>query len=96
MTGKQFWQKLLVDCADTLQVKNLFKITLTRSVSEISTFYAEIQDGWQKWQEKDFCKNSPVESADILWFKNFFEIVLASSVSEINPFFAFYAEIQDR
>ena len=91
MAGKKFWQKLLVDCADTLQLKNLFKITLTRSLSEISAFYAEIQDGWEKWQEKDFCKNS----ADILWFKNFFEISLASYVSGINPFFAFYAEIQD-
>ena len=33
-------------------------------------FYAEIQDGQQKWQENDFGKNSPVVSADTLWVKN--------------------------
>ena len=34
-------------------------------------FYAEIQDGQQKWQENDLGKNSPVVSADSLWVKNF-------------------------
>ena len=29
------------------------------------TFYEKIQDGRQKWQEKDFSKNSPVDYADI-------------------------------
>ena len=67
----------------------------SNSFSEINAFYAEIQDGCQKWRGNHFCENSPVESAHTLWFKNFVEIALASSVSEINPFFAFYAEIQD-
>ena len=34
-------------------------------------FYAEIQDGQQKWQENDFGKNSPVVSVDTRWVKNF-------------------------
>ena len=29
-------------------------------------FYAEIQDGCQKWRENDFCEKSPVDSADTL------------------------------
>ena len=80
---------LAVDCADTLQVKILVKITLSCCFSEINVFYAKIQDGCQKWQENNFCVNSPVESAHTLWFKNFVKITLASSVSEINPFLCF-------
>ena len=57
-------------------------------------FYAEIQDGCQKWQEKDFWKKSPVNSGDTLAIKNFNEIALSCKVYEINAF-AFYAEIQD-
>ena len=50
------------------------------------TFYAEIQDGRQKWQENDFCETSPVDSPDTLWVKNFVKITLSRSVSEINTF----------
>ena len=50
------------------------------------SFYAEIQDGRQKWRENDFCKKSPVDSADTLWVKNFVEIALSRSVSETNTF----------
>ena len=74
-----------VDCADTLQVKNLIKIALAHSVSEINAFYAEIQDGCQKLRENEFWENLVVDCMDNLWVKNFFEITLAR----------FYAEIQD-
>ena len=43
-----------VDSADTLGVKNFVEIALSRSVSEINAFYAEIQDGRQKWQKNVF------------------------------------------
>ena len=46
-------------------------------------FYAEIQDGRQKWREKDFCEKSPVDFGDTLWVKNFVEISVSCSVSEI-------------
>ena len=52
-------------------------------------FYAEIQDGRQKWQENDFWVKSPVDSADTLRIKNFVEIALARSVSKINVFLRF-------
>ena len=35
---KYFWEKLAVDCADTLCVKNFIKIALSGSISEISGF----------------------------------------------------------
>ena len=50
--------------------------------------YAEIQDGCQKWQESDFCKE--VTSGT----KNFVEIALSRTVSEISVFNV-HAEIQD-
>ena len=50
-----FLEKSPVDSADTLWVKNLVEIALSRTVSEIA-FYAEIQDGRQKWWESDFCE----------------------------------------
>ena len=50
------------------------------------SFYAEIQDGRQKWQENDFLEKSPVDSENTLWVKNFVEIDLSHSVSEINMF----------
>ena len=49
-------------------------------------FYAEIQNGRQKWRENDFCEKSLVDSADSLWVKNFIEIALSRSISEINAF----------
>ena len=52
-------------------------------------FYAEIQNGHQKWQENDFGEKSPVDSADNLQVKNFVEIALSRSISEINGFLRF-------
>ena len=40
-----FRQKSTVNSADTLGLKNFVKISLSHTVSEINTFYAEIQDG---------------------------------------------------
>ena len=59
-------------------------------------FYAEIQDGRQKWQENDFWKNSAVESADTLWVKNFAEKFHSISHRfQDNCVFAYYTKIQD-
>ena len=50
----------------------------------IFVFYAEIQDGCQKWWE-----NNLVDSADTMWVKNFVKITLCSTVSEINACLSF-------
>ena len=50
-------------------------------------FYAEIQDGCQRWRANDFYEKSPVASADALGVKNFIQIALSHSVSEINTLF---------
>ena len=53
-----FWEKSPVDSADNLQVKNFVEIALSHSISEINrvfAFYAEIQDGRQKWWKNNFC-----------------------------------------
>ena len=52
-------------------------------------FYAEIQNGQQKWLENDFWEKSPVDSADNLRVKNFMEIALSRSISEINGLLRF-------
>ena len=58
-------------------------------------FYAEIQDGCQKWRENDFWENLRVDSVDTLWIKIFIEIALSHTISRDKCVFAFYAEIQD-
>ena len=55
----------------------------------VFAFYAEIQDGCQKWWEKDFCEMSPLHSADTLRVKTFIEITLSRTVSKINEFLRF-------
>ena len=67
-------------------VNNFNEITLSRTISEINAFYAEIQDGRQKWQEIDFWEKPPVDSANTLRIKNVDEIALSRTVSEINVF----------
>ena len=52
-------------------------------------FYAEIQNGHQKWLENDFWEKSKVDSADNLRVKNFVEIALSRSISKINGFLRF-------
>ena len=70
-------------------------ISLRFRDKHVFAFYAEIQDGRQKWQENDFWDYSSIDSADTLRVKNFIEISLYHSVSETNAFFLFYTEIQD-
>ena len=50
----------------------------------VLAFYAEIQNGQQKWWENFFWEKSPVDSADKLRVKNFVEIALSPSISKIN------------
>ena len=52
-------------------------------------FYAEIQDGRQKWWESDFSLKSPVDFSHTLWAKNFAEIALSCTVSKINALLHF-------
>ena len=52
----------------------------------VFAFYAEIQDGHQKWRQSDFCEMLPVHSADTLWIKNVIKIALPQTVSKINAF----------
>ena len=53
------------------------KFCRNRSISlrfrdkRVFAFYAEIQDGHQKWRENNFCEKLPVHSTDTLWVKNF-------------------------
>ena len=75
--------------------KNFNEITLSRTISEINAFYAEIKDGLQKWQETDFWKKSPADSVDNPGSQKF-----RRNRSILHRFrdkcaFAFYAEIQD-
>ena len=49
-------------------------------------FNTEIQDGRQKWQEKDFWEMSAVAYAAKLQVKNLVEVVLSRSISEICGF----------
>ena len=55
--------------------------------------YAEIQDGHQKWQEKDCWQKVPDDYAFIPQVENFVEITLSCAVSEDKCVFVFYAEI---
>ena len=57
-------------------------------------FYAEIQEGHQKWRESDFCLKLPVDSPYTLRTKNLVEIALSHTVSKISVL-TFHAEIQD-
>ena len=93
--GNDLWEMSPVDSADTLEgQKFLRNCSILHPFRDkcIYVYYAEIQDGCQKWQENDFWKKSPVNSGDTLAIKKFNEIALSRIVSEIN---AFYAEIQD-
>ena len=86
-----FGEKSPVDHADTLGVKNLDKIALSHCFRDkcVFTFYAEIQDGGQKWRKIDFWEKSPVYSPHTLGVKNFYEIAQSRTVSEIFTLFYF-------
>ena len=78
-----FWEKSPVDSATLPGGK---KFRPNRCISHrfpdkcVFTFYAEIQDGRQKWQENDFWENMPVDSGDTLALKNFNEIALSRTI----------------
>ena len=64
MAGKQFLGNVGVHSADTLCVKNF--------VEWVFVFYAEIQDGRQKWRENNFWEKSPVHiSSELLYLALF-------------------------
>ena len=52
-------------------------------------FYAEFQNGSQKWQGIDFGEKRQVDSAVTLGIKNFVEIALSRTVFKINAFLHF-------
>ena len=56
MVGKQVFDKLPDDSANTLEVKNLVEITHSGIISNKCIFciYAEFQDGHIKWRANDF------------------------------------------
>ena len=55
----------------------------------VFAFYAEIQDGRQKWWENDFCEKLPVDYAVTRWVKNFVKTALSYTVSEKNVVLCF-------
>ena len=77
-----FGEKLPVDSAGALWVKNFVDMALSRSVSKINTFLCLTQKFKMaaKVAKNDICKKSPVDSADTLWLKNFVEIALSRNV----------------
>ena len=83
-----------IESADTLRVKNFVKKFLHCFVSKINTFYVEIQDGRQKWWEKDFGKKTSVDcrsTVDQKLCRN-----RSSSLHfQDKHIFTFYEEIQD-
>ena len=80
-----FCEKLPVDSAYTLWVKNLVEIALSRTVSKINALYAEIQDGCQKWRESNFL----TKVARYPVGPNFVEIALSHIFSKINALLHF-------
>ena len=83
------------DSVDTLGSK----IALSRTISEIITFfafYAEIQDGRQNGGKMIFGKRLADDSAHALGVKNFVEIALFRTVSEIHVFKIFYFHRQEK
>ena len=50
-------QKFCRNCSISLRFRD----------KRIFAFYTEIEDGRQKWREKDFCEKLQVNSGDTLW-----------------------------
>ena len=83
--GKSRQETLKILCGSKISLKSLYLAPFLRCVF---AFYTEIQDGCQKWREKDFWEKSP-DSADTLWVKNFVAIVLSCTAIKINVFLHF-------
>ena len=73
-----------------LGVKNFVEMAVSRTVSEINAFYAEIQYGRQKWWENHFLQKVADNSTHTLRVKNFVQVALSHTVSEINRFMHFH------
>ena len=87
-----FCEKLPVDFALTLGVKNFVEIALSHTISEKNVFFAfnaEIQDDCHKWGKPFFCEKMPVHSPHTLVVKNCIKIALSRTISEINAFLCF-------
>ena len=70
--GKMVLEKLSVDSAPTLSVKNLVKITLTvYKLNAFLHFTQKFKMAAKKGRESDFCLKSLVDSADTLVSQNF-------------------------
>ena len=76
--------RLLYPLISKIWLKSLYFTQFQRCVF---SFYAEIQEVWQKCRVIDLWENSTVNSADTLQVKNFIKIALSRTVSEINAFF---------
>ena len=86
MAGKLFLRKVSSRFCRYLvgqKFRRNCSISLRFIDKRVFAFYAEIQDGRQKWRENGF-REKPVDSAYTLWVKTFIEIALCCSVSEIN------------
>ena len=70
---------------------DLVEIALSRTISKINGFFAEIQDGRQKYGKMFFGQKLPVDSVDIVEVNFFVEIAQCFPGKCV---FAFYAEIQ--
>ena len=91
VAGKQFLGKVPSRwiCIFFFIFTQKLKILHCSQDKSVFAFYAEIQDGRQKWQKSYFCEMSPLHSADTLRVKTFFEIALSRSISKINAFLHF-------
>ena len=65
--------------------------SLSRTISEINPFYAEFQDGHQKWCGNNFWKKIP-DDCNTLGIKNF--VIILHCIRD-KCAFVFYTEIQD-
>ena len=66
------------------------QIALSHNISEKNvvffSFYTQIQDGRQKWQENNFWEKCADDSADTLGVKYVTKTAVCRTVSEINSF----------
>ena len=97
MEGKRFLGKMFSRlCRSPVGPKICRNCSISHLYQDkcVFAFYAEIQDGRQKWRENDFLEKTPVDSVDTSQVKNFTEIALSETVSEINAFLGFMQKIK--
>ena len=71
------------DSEDTLGVKKFIKIVLSHTVSRknVFAFYAEIQDGSQKWWEKTFLAQAEEIVFNTMKYRTYNKSVAAIHIS---------------